>query len=61
MLNLLDILFVIDYLYNTPPGPAPDPLEAGDVNHDGAINLIDILYLIDYIYSNPPGPEPQCL
>ena len=58
--NLIDILYLIDYKYGTPPGPAPQPEESGDVNHDGAINLIDILYLIDYKYGTPPGPGPDC-
>lgn len=59
-INLLDILYLIDYLYGSPPGPAPDPIEAGDVNDDGAVNLLDILYLIDYLYGSPPGPDPVC-
>ncbi len=58
--NLIDILYLIDYKYGTPPGPAPQPEEAGDVNNDGSINLIDILYVIDYKYGTPPGPEPNC-
>ncbi|MBN2227604.1 MAG: VCBS repeat-containing protein [candidate division Zixibacteria bacterium] len=58
--NLLDILYVIDYLYGSPAGPAPNPLDAGDANADGAVNLLDILYVIDYLYGSPPGPEPLC-
>ncbi|UCD16743.1 MAG: S8 family serine peptidase [Candidatus Zixiibacteriota bacterium] len=58
--NLLDILFLIDYLYNAPPGPSPDPPQAGDANGDGSINLLDILYLIDHLYGSPAGPEPIC-
>lgn len=60
VVNLLDILYLIGYKYNSPPGPAPDPMEAGDANADGAINLLDILYLIAYKYNAPPGPEPMC-
>ncbi len=60
VVNLLDILYLIAYKYNTPPGPAPIPPEAGDANGDGAVNLIDILYLIAYKYNSPPGPEPIC-
>ncbi|MBN2225800.1 MAG: VCBS repeat-containing protein [candidate division Zixibacteria bacterium] len=56
--NLLDLLFLIDYLYNSPPGPAPNPLKTGDADADCRINLLDILYLIDYLYGMPPGPEP---
>ncbi len=58
--NLIDILFLIDYLYGAPPGLPPTPRESGDVNADGMINLVDILYLIDFLYGNPPGPNPDC-
>ncbi|MBN2227074.1 MAG: VCBS repeat-containing protein [candidate division Zixibacteria bacterium] len=60
-INLLDILYLIDYVYGNPPGPAPTPIASGDVNNgDGSINLLDILYLIDYIYGSPQGPAPAC-
>lgn len=54
--NLLDITFLINYLYKD--GEPPDPVEAGDANGDGSINLLDITYLIDYLYRG--GPEPIC-
>ncbi|UCD17105.1 MAG: VCBS repeat-containing protein [Candidatus Zixiibacteriota bacterium] len=57
-INLLDILFLVDYIYGIPTGPAPEPLKTGDINGDCDINLLDILYLISYLYGNPPGPEP---
>jgi len=57
-INLLDILFVIEYLYATPPGPAPYPEGAGDATCDLAVNLLDILYLIDHLYGDPAGPPP---
>ena len=60
MLNLSDILYLISFTYLDPPGPAPVPLESGNVNGDDIINLSDILYLIAYIYIDPPGPEPIC-
>ncbi len=56
--NLIDILYLIAYLYDEPAGPAPDPILAGDANCDQALNLIDILYLISNLYDDPPGPEP---
>ena len=58
--DLLDILYLIDYVYSIPPGPLPQPEASGDVNADGNINLLDILYLIEYLYGLPPGPEPTC-
>ncbi len=59
-INLLDVLFLIEYIYGNPRGPAPEPLESGDVTGDGIVNLLDVLYIIDYIYGVPPGPAPAC-
>jgi hypothetical protein len=58
--NLVDILYMIEHLYNDPAGPEPDPFQSGDANADGTLNLLDILYLIEYIYGSPRGPEPVC-
>lgn len=58
--NLLDIIYLISYIYDDPQGPAPMPVEAGDANGDSAIDLLDILYLIPFLYDDPPGPAPLC-
>lgn len=47
VLNLLDILAIIEFLYNA--GPPVGSYE-GDVNADGLINLLDILLLIEIVY-----------
>lgn len=57
-INLLDLLFAIDYLYNM--GTLPYPPDASDVNADRSINLLDIMYLINFLYGSPNGPEPVC-
>jgi len=54
--NILDITYLIAYLYSS--GPPPIPIEAGDANGNGAVNILDITYLIAYLYSG--GPEPVC-
>jgi thiol-disulfide isomerase/thioredoxin len=54
MVNILDVVFIIDYLYNT--GPMPDPYYSGDANGNGIVNIIDISYLIDYLYNQGPAP-----
>jgi len=56
IINILDITFLIDYLYMG--GPPPDPLTAVDVNSDGTVNILDITCLIAYLYDG--GPEPNC-
>ncbi len=55
-INILDITYLINYLYKG--GPSPDPLEAADVNADAAVNILDITYLINYLYKG--GPDPTC-
>ncbi len=61
LVNLLDILFLIDYLYGNPPGEGnEDCPELMSPNGDGEINLLDVLYLIDYLYGSPHGPNPLC-
>jgi hypothetical protein len=55
-INILDISYLIYYLYNG--GPAPDPMVAGDVDGSGEINILDISYLINYLYMG--GPAPDC-
>jgi hypothetical protein len=55
-INLLDITFLIRYLYQS--GPAPDPIELGDANCNSMVNLLDITFLIAYLYQS--GPEPIC-
>jgi len=56
--NLIDILFVIQYLYGDPPGQEPSCFDEADANGDNAVNLLDILYVVDYLYGT--GPEPIC-
>jgi len=56
VVNILDITFLINYLYKG--GPAPDPFEAADVNSNGAVNILDVTYLTSYLYKE--GPEPNC-
>jgi parallel beta-helix repeat protein len=55
-INILDITFLIAYLYQE--GPEPFPVEAGDANCDATINILDITYLIAFLYQD--GPAPGC-
>lgn len=55
--DLLDILFLIDYKFKD--GPAPAVMIAADVNSDESVNLLDILALIDFKFKD--GAPPNCL
>jgi len=56
VVNLLDIVFLINYKYKE--GVVPDPMESADVNGDGSVNILDIVYLINFKYKD--GPAPDC-
>jgi 3',5'-cyclic AMP phosphodiesterase CpdA len=60
VINVTDVVYLINYLFLIPPGPAPQPWAAGDANCDGTINVSDVVYLINYLFLIPPGPPPGC-
>jgi hypothetical protein len=60
IINILDIVYLINYKFLVPPGPPPCKMVKADLNHDGTINILDIVYLINYKFLVPPGPPPQC-
>jgi hypothetical protein len=55
-INLLDVVYLIGYLYGN--GPAPECYHEGDADGNGFINILDITYLIGYLYAG--GPAPVC-
>ncbi len=53
-INLLDITFLINFLYKE--GPEPYPPTSGDADCNLRINILDITYLISYLYKDGPPP-----
>ena len=67
--NLLDILRLIDVIYDEPAGEPHNEIGCDalyDANGSGLsvdspeINLLDVLYLINAIYDDPSGLEAPC-
>ncbi len=54
--NILDIIYLVNYKYKG--GPAPYPWSDSDVDSNGSINILDIVYLINFKYKG--GPAPNC-
>ena len=54
VVDLLDIIFLIDFKFQD--GPAPAVHESGDVNLDGEVDILDIIHLIDFKFKQGPGP-----
>jgi hypothetical protein len=56
IINLLDVTYIIKYLYKGGPPPTPYPVCSGDPNCDCIVNLLDVTYLISYLYKGGPPP-----
>jgi len=58
--NILDVTYLINYLYKY--GPPPPCMPEGDANGNGAVNILDVTRIINYLYlaGSPPvcGPDP---
>lgn len=56
VMNILDITFLVNYLYKG--GEAPQDVSVCDVDLNGSVNLLDVTYLIRYLYLNGTVPCP---
>lgn len=56
LVNILDILYLIDYKFKE--GPPPVVYAAGDANSDHTVNILDIIHMINYKFKG--GPAPYC-
>jgi subtilisin family serine protease len=54
-IDLLDVLYLISYKFQSGPPPVPDVL-MGDANCDAVVSILDIFYLISYL--NKGGAAP---
>jgi len=55
-INLLDVTYLIGYLYNGGPPPIPYETCSGDTNGNCTVNLLDITALIGYLYLEQAPP-----
>ena len=55
-INILDIVYLINYKYKNGSAPVPYTLCSGDADCDCKIDILDIVYLINYKYKNGPAP-----
>lgn len=58
--TILDVTYLISYLFGIPNGPAPPCTEEGNANGDPdeKITILDVTYLISYLFGIPSGPAP---
>ncbi len=58
VLDITDIVYMVNYSFGVPTGPAPICFEEADVNGDSSLDITDIVYLVNYSFSDPSGPAP---
>ncbi len=56
LINILDIVYLINYKYKGGAAPVPYALCSGDANGDCLVNILDVVYLINYKYKSGPAP-----
>ncbi len=56
-IDIGDVVYLINYIFTG--GPAPEPLEAGNVDCEEGIDISDVIYLINYLFLGGP-PPPNC-
>jgi len=54
--NILDIVYLIDYKFKGGPAPLPYAICSADVDCNCVVNIIDIIALIDYKFKAGPAP-----
>jgi hypothetical protein len=55
VVNVVDVVFLLNYVFID--GPAPDPTCLGDLDQDADEDSDDVLYLISYLFLGGPPPE----
>jgi hypothetical protein len=54
--ELVDITYMINFVYQDGMPPIPDQMCSGDPNSDCKIDILDITRLINHLYQNGPVP-----
>lgn len=57
--DISDLLYMVDFMFQSPSGPEPPCKQEADLNSDTTIDITDLLLIVDYMFASPPGPAPD--
>ncbi|MFC1475173.1 PKD domain-containing protein [Candidatus Zixiibacteriota bacterium] len=58
VIDIADLVYFAEYMFDLPPGPAPECFEEADVEGSNEIDIEDLVYLVEYTFDIPSGPAP---
>ena len=56
--DIADLVYMVEFQFDQPPGPTPPCFDEADVNGDSVIDIEDLVYLVEFQFGQPPGPAP---
>ncbi len=58
--DISDLVYYVEYMFRTPPGPAPLCREEADVSIDGGVDIADLVILVEFMFESSGGQLPAC-
>ncbi len=55
LINILDVVYIINYKYKGGPDPVPYALCSADADCSCVVNILDVVYIINYKYKSGPA------
>ncbi len=59
ILDIVDLVYFIDYSFGIPTGPAPVCFEEADVDASGELDIADIIHVVNYMFSIEGNVPPH--
>jgi predicted outer membrane repeat protein len=53
-IDISDLTYLVDFIFTG--GPAPMPMEAGNIECGDGIDISDLVYLVDFMFTGGPAP-----
>ncbi len=56
IIDISDMLYLLDFMFRQPNGPAPVCFEEADLNGSSGIDIADLVYFIEYMFKGGAAP-----